>query len=62
MDDTTLTCPRELEWQVIVDYPFDERGHGPEEDLRTVERHRDSRPADAAPNPTVVSLPTCAVA
>jgi len=58
MDDTTLTCPRELEWQVIVDYPFDERGHGPDEDLRTVERYRDSRPADAAPNPTVVWLPT----
>lgn len=58
MDDTTLTCPREFEWQVIVDYPFDERGHGPDEDLRTVERFRDSRPADAAPNPTVVWLPT----
>ncbi|MBK6462400.1 MAG: hypothetical protein IPF92_15495 [Myxococcales bacterium] len=58
MDDTTLTCPREFEWQVIVDYPFDERGHGPDEDLRTVERFRDSRPADAPPNPTVVWLPT----
>ncbi len=58
MDDTTLTCPRELEWQLIVDYPFDERGHGPDEDLRTVERFRDSRPADAPPNPTVVWLPT----
>lgn len=58
MDDTTLTCPRDLEWQLIVDYPFDERGHGPDEDLRTVERFRDSRPADAPPNPTVVWLPT----
>jgi hypothetical protein len=58
MDDTTLTCPREFEWQVIADYPFDERGHGPDEDLRTVERFRDSRPADAPPNPTVVWLPT----
>lgn len=58
MDDTTLTCPREFEWQVIVDYPFDERGHGPDEDLRTVERFKDSRPADAPPNPTVVWLPT----
>ncbi|WP_437611922.1 hypothetical protein WMF20_07525 [Sorangium sp. So ce834] len=58
MDDTTLTCPREYEWQVIVDYPFDERGHGPDEDLRTVERYRDTRPADAPPNPTVVWLPT----
>ncbi len=58
MDDNTLTCPREFEWQVIADYPFDERGHGPDEDLRTVERYRDSRPADAPPNPTVVWLPT----
>ena len=58
MDDTLLTCPRELEWQLIVDYPFDERGHGPDEDLRIVERHRDTRPADAPPNPTVVWLPT----
>lgn len=58
MDDTTLTCPRDLEWQVIVDYPFDERGHGPEEDLRAVERYRDARPADAPPNPTVIWLPT----
>ena len=58
MDDTTLTCPREFEWQLIVDYPFDERGHGPDEDMRTVERYRDGRPADAPPNPTVVWLPT----
>lgn len=58
MDDTTLTCPREHEWQVIIDYPFDERGHGPEEDLRAIERYRDSRPADAPPNATVVWLPT----
>lgn len=58
MDDTALTCPRDIEWQVIVDYPFDERGHGPEEDLRAVERYRDARPADAPPNPTVVWLPT----
>ena len=58
MDDATLTCPRELEWQLVVDYPFDERGHGPDEDLRTVERFRDSRPADAPPNSTVVWLPT----
>lgn len=58
MDDTKLTCPREFEWQLIVDYPFDERGHGPDEDVRTVERFRDSRPPDAPPNPTVVWLPT----
>jgi hypothetical protein len=58
MDDATLTCPRELDWQVIIDYPFDEPNHGPIEDSRAVERHRDSRPAGAPPNPTVVWLPT----
>jgi hypothetical protein len=58
MDDTTLTCPREYEWQVIIDYPFDDRGHGPEEDVRTIERFRDTRSAGAPPNPTVVWLPT----
>jgi hypothetical protein len=58
MDDATLTCPNGMEWQVIIDYPFDDHGHGPEEDLRAVERYRDARATDAAPNPTVVWLPT----
>lgn len=58
MDDTTLTCSRDMEWQLIFDYPFDERGHSPEEDLRTVERYRDTRPANEPANPTVVWLPT----
>ena len=58
MDDVTLTCPREFEWQLIFDYPFDELGHGPDEDLRTLERYLDMRPANAPPNPTVVWLPT----
>jgi hypothetical protein len=58
MDDATLTCPADHEWQVIVDYPFDDRGHGPDEDLRAVERYRDTRPATAPANPTVVWLPT----
>lgn len=58
MEDAALTCPRELEWQLVVDYPFDERGHGPEEDARHVERFRDTRPPDARANPTLVWLPT----
>lgn len=57
MDDAALTCPRELEWQLIIDFPFDLQGHGPEEDLRRVERYRDGR-GEAGPNPTVVWLPT----
>ncbi|MCA9627415.1 MAG: hypothetical protein KC766_07105, partial [Myxococcales bacterium] len=37
MDDGTLTAPEGLEWQLILDYPFDERGHGPADDLARVE-------------------------
>lgn len=57
MDDGALTCPDHLEWQVILDYPFDERGHGPDEDLIRVEKYRDAHLGDS-PNPTVVWLPT----
>ena len=58
MDDAALTCPSDFEWQVIIDYPFDDKGHGPEEDSRRIEKYREGRAAGAAPNPTVVWLPT----
>ena len=58
MDDAWLTCPPELEWQILFDYPFDDQGHGPDEDARRIDRFRDARRPDAAPNPTVVWLPT----
>lgn len=58
LDEGSLMCPPELEWQVIVDYPFDDRGHGPEEDLRVVEKYRDAVPPNAPPNATVIWLPT----
>ena len=58
MDDATLTAPVALEWQVVIDYPFDERGHGPADDLARIEAYRDARAGAATPNPTVVWLPT----
>ena len=58
MDDSTLTAPRGHEWQIVLDYPFDERNHGPADDLARVEAWRDAHAGDARPNPTVVWLPT----
>lgn len=58
MDDATLTCPAGTEWHIVLDYPFDERGHGPAEDLARVELYRDTHVGAARPNPTVVWLPT----
>ena len=58
MDDASLTCPANAEWQLVLDYPFDERGHGPKEDLARVERYRDAHVGTGRPNPTVVWLPT----
>jgi hypothetical protein len=56
MDDAMLACPAGLEWQVVIDYPFDEPGHGPQEDLARIEQYRDAGTERA--NPTVVWLPT----
>jgi hypothetical protein len=58
MDDSTLSCPPGMEWQIVLDYPFDDRGHGPSEDLARVEAWRDAHGGRGRPNPTVVWLPT----
>ena len=58
MDDGTLTVPAGIEWQIVLDYPFDERGHGPADDLARIESYRDAHAGAARPNPTVVWLPT----
>lgn len=57
MDDALLTAPDDKEWQVVLDYPFDERGQGPADDLARLDRYRESAVA-AGQNPTVVWLPT----
>ncbi|MFH1464666.1 MAG: hypothetical protein ABIO70_09795 [Pseudomonadota bacterium] len=58
MDDGILTAHSSLEWQVVIDYPFDERGYGPTDDLERIEAYRDAHAGSARPNPTVVWLPT----
>src|SRR5438105_1437530 len=58
MDDGTLTVPGRMEWQVVLDYPFDDAGFGPANDVVRVERYRDERAGASRPNPTVVWLPT----
>lgn len=58
MDDGTLSAPESCEWQLVLDYPFDERGHGPADDLARVEAYRDAHAGAARPNPTVIWLPT----
>jgi hypothetical protein len=58
MDDRTLTAAAGVEWQLILDYPFDERGYGPADDLARVEAYRDAHAGVGRPNPTVIWLPT----
>ena len=36
-----LRCPDEHDWRLLVDFPFDEPGHGPEEDEGVLEDFRD---------------------
>jgi hypothetical protein len=58
MDDSALKIPDGFEWQLILDYPFDERNHGPADDLARIEEYRDKHAGSGKPNPTVVWLPT----
>jgi hypothetical protein len=36
-----LRCPDDHDWRLIVDFPFDEEGHGPEEDEASLAEFRD---------------------
>ena len=56
MSDSQLTIPGKYEWYVIFDFPFDQGGHSPEDDLLRVEQFRDS--TDDEEQPTAVWLPT----
>jgi hypothetical protein len=58
MDDSALVAGPGMEWQVVLDYPFDDRHHGPADDLARVEAWREAHAGGARPNPTVVWLPT----
>ena len=56
LSDGHLRCGEEEEWQLVVDYPFDQQGHGPEDDLKRLDQFRDDHPG--AEEPSVVWLPT----
>lgn len=56
VSDAILQCPEGAEWYVLVDYPFDEPGHTPEEDVARLESYRDKHSGVA--NTTMVWLPT----
>lgn len=38
-----LLCPGDNDWQIVVDYPFDDPGFGPSDDLEVVEKLIESR-------------------
>jgi hypothetical protein len=54
--DSALTCAPAAEWYVVIDYPFDEQGHGPADDLKRLERFKEAQ--GGADNYTLVWLPT----
>ncbi len=33
-----LRCPEDFDWRLVIDYPFDEPGFGPADDLRVIEQ------------------------
>ncbi|MFO0914163.1 MAG: hypothetical protein U0795_14485 [Pirellulales bacterium] len=37
----------DTDWKLIVDFPFDEPGHGPRDDLSTIQRYLQAHPAGA---------------
>ena len=36
---------QEADWKLIIDFPFDEAGHGPRDDLSTIQRFMQAQPA-----------------
>jgi hypothetical protein len=56
LPDGALACPAGSEWYLVIDYPFDEAGRSPEDDLHRVEKYREAHGGDG--NLTFVWLPT----
>jgi hypothetical protein len=42
MSPEALRCPEEDDWRLVIDYPFDERSFGPNDDLEALERFRET--------------------
>ena len=37
LGEEQLRCPEDHDWRLVVDYPFDEGGHGPNDDIQVLE-------------------------
>jgi len=56
MSADRLHCPNGAEWYLIVDFPFDDAQHGPNDDLRVLDAWKENH--DGSDNPTIAWLPT----
>jgi hypothetical protein len=57
MHDDHLRCPSDVDWFLLVDYPFDDSSYTPEDDVRRIEEYLDG-PGAASDNPGFAWLPT----
>ena len=55
LQDEAFKCPVDAEWYLLMDYPFDEPGHGPSEDVSRVAQIREVQ--GGVDNPSLVWLP-----
>ena len=55
MSDDQLRCPAGAEWYLVLDYPFDQGDHSPDDDIVRVEEYREKTDRE---EPTLVWLPT----
>lgn len=56
MGDSQLRCPSDMDWHLILDYPFDEGSHGPADDLAHIENYRQNNRTET--DNTLIWLPT----
>ncbi len=48
----------ELNWKVIIDFPFDEQGHTPDEDLKVLRQFRNQKNPNGPPARTLCWMPS----
>jgi len=56
MPDKQLVCPNGYEWHVVIDFPFDQSGFSPADDLQRIESFRES--SGGRDEATLAWLPT----
>ena len=55
--DDVLRCPGDAEWYVVVDYPFDQEGYSPEDDIQRLERFKEENGGGVS-NPAIAWVPS----